>query len=859
MIRAGNTEAPKFAVFDAPPPDGNLPAPLTTLIGRAQDLERSTALLLETRLLTLTGPAGVGKTSLALDIAHATRERFPGGSWIVDLSAVRDASDVLGVVSRRLGLGERPMSAADALEDFLHEREALLVLDNLEQIAGAAQPVSALLNTGPGVRVIATSRQALRLRAERRYPLRTLALPESGGALEKLAQTPSIALFLARAREVNPDYRLAEDNAEDIVALCSRLDGLPLALELAASRTDILEPRAILAYLESSGGVPSAGPADGPERHRSLQAALDWSFDLLDEPHKALFRRLGAFSGGFDAASAKAVARTDESGLDALAALAELADRSLILPAPGAGARFRTLSTVRDYALERLAAAGELETVRDHHAAYFLELAERLEATLLTSDDPAAFERFDLEYGNMDEALRWLLSPSASSANGELGLRLTVARRPFWDRRGNFNEESRWLESALALAGTAHLGLRVRGLINLAHILTVHYEFHLAEAKLEEALGLCRALNANDLRGWALVRLCELQTLRNDLDPATDSAALALEAARGQNDPSLLIASLTASSKLALIKGDFAAAVAPLEEGLAVTTRAQRRHAMAYFTWLFGSRAYLSGDAKQAALYHERALEMFLETGDLKRAAFAAADLGEALLTLQDLERALPFLEQGKALLERAGLRVKLLDVLNSLSNLAIQQGRFQDATRTLLRVAGNTYSPREATDALHLLARLTVEQHHPELSAALLGASERLLETHHLALRAPEQADRDVALEPLRATLTPETLEQALERGRRTPLSELLEQIQRLPWEPRAVPTKAPSDDGGLSGRELEVLRLLAHGLTNKQIARDLGVSPNTVKFHLVGVYNKLGCSTRAEASRLAVERGLA
>jgi predicted ATPase/DNA-binding NarL/FixJ family response regulator len=850
----------------APPQDafgGYLPRSLVSLIGRDTDLERATALLLEpgTRLLTFIGPAGVGKTSLALETARAVRSSFRDGVWFVDLSVEHEAEAILNAVSRTLGVSERGADHGLALRQYLHERQILLVLDNLEQISGAASIVSGLL-AGGDVRLLTTSRQPLHLRAERRFPVKPLPVTETPLSSASSTPSPAVQLYLARALEANPDFRLDATNAADIALLCTRLDGLPLALELAASRADTLSPSAILAHLEAHGGVPWMGAADSPDRHRSLQAALDWSFDLLDDAHKTLLRRLGVFAGSFDVSSVAAVADTAALGLDPLLSLAELCDRNLVIPVQRAdGARFKLLVIVRDYALERLQSSGELELLRARHADFFIDLGEQLQRG--GAPEATDLVRVDLESDNMDEALRWALTQASSQDNDVRLFRLATLRAAYWSLRGQLTQARRWYEITLTRIPEHHLEMRARLMMGIVQAATIQGELQAARTLSETTLELVRRLPESPLLGRMLLRHANLLNAQGDVTLATAAAEEGLEVIRHAEQGNDLLGALATLASVKLDQGEPARSEALVSEALTLARERGNTIMVASLLGFLAATVYFQGDSKRAIPIFEEALERLEVIGDEVAIAQTCANFADTWLSLDDADRARPLYERSVMLFKRTNSLRSLPDVLIGLSQLELFQHNTVRAAAGLLEVlALSEAHPRQISNALCATAQLAVATRQPHLAVVLLGAAEGHLQAHDMGFLLRVQTLVDEVLEGVRQHLEPEALRQAWEEGRTTALNALLEVLNTTDWtsdEPIDTrPSDASSAPPDLSERELEVLRLVAQGLSNKRVAKALGLSDNTVKFHLNAVFNKLGCRTRAEATRLAMERGL-
>src|SRR5215216_756370 len=422
----------------------NLPAQPTPLVGRERELEEVLALLRRSyvRLLTFTGPGGTGKTRLGLQAAAELTDEFEDGVFFVALAAIADPTLVAPAIARTLGLtesGNQPQE--ELLEGYLRERQVLLVLDNFEQVLESASLLDALLSAAPGLKVLATSRTALRLYGEHEFPVPPLSLPDTGSLppIEGLTRFEAVRLFVDRARAIRPDFSLTEENASAVIEICSRLDGLPLAIELAAARIKLLPPQAMLSRLDNRLKLLTGGARNLPERQRTLRNAIAWSYEMLDEGEKTLFARLAVFSGGSTLEGIEAVC--DPQGdlpVEALEGVSSLLDKSLLRQEEGQGAepRLMMLETIREFASQRLEESGEAEQLRKSHADYCIALAEEAEAGLQGSEQESWLERLDPEHDNMRSALAWAMEQGMT----ELGLFLAGALRPFWYARGYLDE-----------------------------------------------------------------------------------------------------------------------------------------------------------------------------------------------------------------------------------------------------------------------------------------------------------------------------------------------------------------------------------------------------------------------------------
>ncbi len=516
----------------------SLPVPLTALVGREDDLARLHAALArpETRLVTLTGPGGVGKTRLALAVAASLPEAFPDGVFFIPLAAVRDADVMWKVIADSLDAsGDRPV--AEVVTRHVRDRRALLVLDNLEQLAGAADVAATLLGAAPRLVVLATSRRPLHLPGERELPVPPLSLPRGTGAAE-VAACDAVRLFVRQADLVSPGFAVTPTNAADIAAICQHLDGLPLAIELAASRIKLLPPRALLARLGEDLGLATTD-VGRPERQQTLRATIAWSYDLLTPDLAQAFRLMAVFTGGCELTALAAVAAPDDSaaaGRDPLQLAAGLLDVSLITVTEGVTGepRLAMLETVREYALARLDQAGDLDQAQRRHAEYFAAFAERATEQLNGPAQLVALDQLEAEHRNLLAALSWSLAAALADPSGgriSLGLRLVQALAPFWYQHGHTAEGRRWLQQAIVLTADDAGAPLARMAHWLGMLLFQQDELRAALALFERSLAIWRELGeeAEQVRelnslGGTHLHLGHLDSARALL---TDSATIA--------------------------------------------------------------------------------------------------------------------------------------------------------------------------------------------------------------------------------------------------------------------------------------------------------------------------------------------
>jgi predicted ATPase/DNA-binding CsgD family transcriptional regulator/transcriptional regulator with XRE-family HTH domain len=760
-------------------PSHNLPAELSSFVGRSVAVAEAVELLAHTRLLTLVGPGGVGKTRLALRIAAAGLAAYPDGAWLVDLAPLREPHLVATAVVSAVRLPEvAGRSALEVLRVGLAGRRLLLILDNCEHLVGAcAELATALLRACHELRILATSREPLGVAGEVRWSVLPLRLPD-GAAPEGEA----VQLFVERARAARPDFTLNETNAASVVEICSRLDGIPLALELAAARLGLLSVQQVAGRLEDHMGLLAHGNRTAPARQQTLRASLDWSHTLLDDAERALFRRLSVFADGCTLDAAEMVGADGASTFEALAGLVS---KSLVTAREGpAGMRYHLLETVRQYAAERLQGSGDEGSTRQRHLDWCVALAEEAAVELHGPRQVTVLDRLQAERDNLRAALRW-----AAAQAPETGLRLAGALVLFWNSRGSLPEGRAWLDELLERAAGARPALRARALRHAPLLWFWELDASRACTLANEGLDLSRALGDREGEAFALTYL-----------------------AYGR-----------------LAAGDRPTTVRPLlEEAVATARRAESR--VAAYTALFGLARALAADQQ-----HEQAVILDREAVALQRAqddhAFLAITLSryaQSLIRLGALPEARAALEESFGLHRMVGQNQSFVSLLDPLVELALAEENFARA----LQLDG-------AAEALH--AALGVPRAPARLRAAVGDGRGRARSA--LGTAAAEQAwsagTRLSLDEAVRLGL------QAAERTRVSPVSDTdLSSGQDLTAE-------------GLSPREVDVLRLVAAGRSNADIASELVLSVRTVERHLANIYAKLGAEGRS-ARALAVAHGL-
>jgi predicted ATPase/DNA-binding CsgD family transcriptional regulator len=774
-------------------PSHNLPAIRSSFIGRERELIEVQRELETTRLLTLTGVGGSGKTRLGLEVARDLVQDYLDGVWLVELASLSEGDLVPGAVAAALGLREQPdLPFTEALVDFLRTRRVLLVLDNCEHLIEAcARLVDTLLGSCENLRVLATSREALNVEGEVNWMVPSLTVPdaEDPSGLQDLTGYESVRLFVERARFRSRGFALTEANAPVVVDICRRLDGIPLAIELASARMGAIGVEHIAERLKDSLEFLTTGDRTAAPRQRTLKATLAWSYDLLSEPERGMFGRLSVFAGGWTLEAAEAVGTGEpvEAGrvLDLLSALL---DKSLVVAeASGEGEmRYRMLEPVRQYALERLVESGEAGETRRRHAAFFLDLAEKAHPELRAGPQVKRLQILERENSDLRGALSWALSADEMPTAARLGWALW----PFWWIRNRQIEGRRWMEEILRGREELPLPLRIRATV------------------ATEAM----AYGQGD--GEAVLRYAEELM---ELSREADGSALAESFAHG------------GSGLVATVRGDFERATRHLLDGLPLFREAgEDGLATQTYTWL-GTILLLQGDHEGAGRRFDEGLTLGRRIGDRLSICNALFNLAQLALAGGDHEAAFRWFAEGIVPSEELGDRGNIAYILEGLGIVAGARGEAGRAAR-------------------------------------LLGASEALISA--IGLRGHTYYRPDRALygrieARARAKLDRAAFEAAKEEGRAMSPERAIEYALEEPsMQEGEVPTTTPSSaaehPAGLTSREVEVLGLVAEGLTNAEVAQRLYLSPRTIQRHLNSIYHKLGVGSRTAATRFALEHSI-
>jgi predicted ATPase/DNA-binding CsgD family transcriptional regulator len=763
----------------------NLPSELSSFVGREKELAEVRRLLENNRLLTLTGSGGCGKTRLALAAASELVERFEDGVWMVELASLAEPSLVPQAVAFTLGVRERSGSSlTEALSDYLRTRKLLLILDNCEHLIYAcAELAEAWLHSCPGLRVLATSREVLGITGEIAWPVPSLSLPDLRrlSDIESLPRYESARLFVERATTVKPNFKLTEQNALAVAQVCYRLDGIPLAIELAAARTKVLSVEEISERLDDSFGLLAAGSRTAMPRQRTLHATMDWSHELLSKKERALFRRLSVFAGGFTLEAAESICAGEQLQRDeVLEVLSQLVDKSMVVALePDGAARYRLLETIRQYGRERLEEAGEAAHIREQHAGYYLAVAEEAEPELKGEGQVAWLERLETEHDNLRVAMAWLLERGESEVAARLGWALWL----FWGIRTHLAEGRRSMERALSARGSVAMSASAR-------------------AKALFVAGMMANYQGDHLSAEPLVQ--ESLRLFNELEDKVGTAY-----------------ALSNAGYVALGKGRYQQAIAVIE----------------------------------------KAADLFLEQGEKWGAAIELGFLAVAWRNQGDHERARRLAERALAISREIGERQATTSALYTLAILAQTEGEDERARNLLeegLRLSAELGNEADVAHCLEGLASMYGAEGKIVRAARLWGAEEAVLEKLEDAVYTylPDRALHRSQVAAARSQLDEAVWTAAWTEGRVMSLEQAVEYA--LEQEPAPDPATPEPYLAGLSTREVEVLRLVATGLTNAEVAERLFLSSRTVDWHMGSIYRKLGLHSRAEATRFASEHGL-
>jgi predicted ATPase len=682
----------------------NLPVPSTAFVGRDKELSAVKQLLLRSdiRLATVSGPGGIGKSRLAIEVAREMTDHFPSGVYFVPLAAVADHNLVALAIAQTLGAretgGQPPI---ESLKEFLRNfirAPLLLVIDNFEHVLAAAPLLAELLTLAPGLKFLVTSRAALHVYNEHEFPLPPLGLPDpkSSPSLEMLSQCSAISLFVQRAAAVKPNFELTEENAPAIAEICTRLDGLPLAIELAAARVKLLSPSALRSRLASRLQLLTGGARDLPARQQTLRHAIDWSYDLLNEPEQKLFRRLSVFLGGCTLEAVESVCNAKEDlGLDVLDGMSSMVDKSLVRQVEQSDGepRFLMLETIREYGLEKMAACGEEPLARRAHAAYCLVLAEEGAAEDISATHTQWLDRFELEHDNFRSALDWL----TETGNAEWGLRLGSALFRFWEMREHLSEGRERLGKLLKLnSAAAPTTARLRALFAAGVLACEQGDYISADSLTTESLDIARQLGDKRSIAVSLNALAVNLRDRGDLRASRALFEESLATWRELHDALAIARALSNLAGLVESQGDFHHASVLYGESLTVFRELGDRTGFAWALNHQGDVAREQGDSVTARSLYEQSLATFRDLNDRWGIAGCLADLGNLAREQNDFRTADALYRESLALFQELGHKRGIARLLECFTASAAAQSDLERA----LRLAGAAAALRQSLGA---------------------------------------------------------------------------------------------------------------------------------------------------------------
>jgi predicted ATPase/DNA-binding SARP family transcriptional activator/DNA-binding CsgD family transcriptional regulator len=859
--------------------------PLPAMVGRQRDMATTRALLArdDVRLVTLTGPGGVGKTQLALHAAIDAQSLFSDAVFIIPLAALRDARAVLPTIAQALGVDTGDRDLSKALGKRL-QRGALVVLDNFEQLLDATGDVTSLLNAAPHLKILVTSRAPLRLYGEHLVPVAPLALPDVRDAPQAafVAQFDSVRLFAARAQAARPDFALTDDNARTVADICRRLDGLPLAIELAASRLRMLSVGALLKRLASPLPVLTDGPGNMPLRQQTLRDTMAWSYDLLPLEEQALFRRLAVFRGctleAIESVIAEPPPLTMGTGAspartDVLKHVTTLVDSSLLTPmeALDEDTRYVLLETVRDFAREQLEAAGETNALRQRHAAYYTALAESAAPALRASEQLLWLSRLSHERDNFRTALEWLTTGEPDRA---LGLRLGSALERYWILTGQVEEGRLWLDRALEHAAgiEGQTSLHAAALRAAGHLAHLRNDFASAQRLHEQSLAIACTLQDRHAAGRATSLLAFAALHRGQLEEAARISSEALTLCRESGDIWWTAHALWVAGGALTRSGSPARAAILYQESLSRFRHCGDRWGIAWALHGVGQVALHQGQLALAGTCYEERLSLCRTLG-LRSAEAHALDVLATLARMQgNLDRAEILYEQSLGLRrEWCGWdRASEAYLLSGLAETAVGRGdpaagyaRVLDGLAVLRAAPEVEDQPSRAALAALLTAgaRLCALQHQYEHALRLAGTASWQREAAGAPLPGPDHAQLNRVLAPARSALGPqaERNAHAIHLTGAQALAVATEVVGGLAV--RSSETQANKDrpeESLLTRRERDVAGLVARGYTNKRIAQTLVITEGTVATHVVHILDKLGFVSRAQVAVWATQHGV-
>ena len=844
----------------------NLPVSLTPFIGRQAEVEEICHLFKNpvVRLVTLYGTAGLGKTRLSVAVGEKLQNQFRDGVFFVNLAPLSKPELGLAAIAQALGLqDQRQVPLLEKLQNYLQRRSLLLILDNFEQIVDLGPAVCELLAAAPQLKVIVTSRVVLRLYGEHVYSVPALQLLKLNKAtsFENLCQNEAVSLFCQGARMVNPHFQLTRANAETVARLCIQLEGLPLAIELAAARCDVFSPQALLDRLGAGKRFELlvGGFSNLPRRQQTLADALEWSYQLLSEPEKQIFRTLGVFVDSCSLAAAQAMSGDTLATLDTIGSLINKSLLKRVEAMPGEELRFTMLETIREFALEKLNETGELATARAAHSRFFIEMVVTGSEHLTQPEQFNWLRRLTADHPNILSALEYLIESADVEGAYRLGSRIWSA----WWRWGYLSQGRQWLNKILALPGGTNVDniIRARILEGVAYLAMHQNDYHVAETYFEESLKIWRENGVSKNLGTAISGLAGTYRTLGNYERALQLNYESLDLFRILDEDVHVADALCNIAWQLMERGNYEQVQSMLEESLALHTRANYLSGIARAKIYLGDFLWRKDNPQQAIQYMEEAIALLRQVNHRIRLPSVLYRLGLIYLCQGQLAQAEKLLEES---VETAEEMHKPLDLTYAYSNLGLLRMVQKDLVgaevlfRKALRLRSEIGQPEGVLWALEGLAVVALEQSRHTEAQKLMGEAKLLRQ----AVCAP------ILPHTLKFILPRLVNHNKLAHHQVGPANTR----SRLGGEDRAVETIPPAASLlisqplsfgleaaiALSKRENEVLKLIAQGHRTSQIAKILVISPGTVNNHLNSIYSKLGVNSRTAAVRYALDHSL-
>ncbi len=809
------------------PPRANIPTVLTSFVGREREIDELRGLLASSRLVTLTGAAGCGKTRLAVRVAGAVSRQYADGVYWIELARLADSRLVHQAIAKAVNVVEQPgRPLVDGMLDALHDKQLLLVVDNCEHVLTACSQLAETLLGQTAVSIVATSREPLGVAGEMRYPVSPMALPSTTHSANDIGNFDAIQLFIERARAILPTFELTPDNAGVVASICRQLDGIPLAIELACARVNVLTVEQIASRLDDRFALLATAPHVIHSHHRTLRAAIDWSHDLLSTSEQIVLRRLSVFAGGCSLTTAEAVCVSNGVEREqVLELLSSLVNKSLVMAETlqGSEARYHLLEMIRQYAQEKLIASDEWSATHDRYLQCFLQLTEETAPKLLAQYQQWWFDWLEIEHDNIRVALAWALEQQ----HIEAGLRIAIALYQFWDRRNYMREGFTWFERLNRhLDDRIPLGVRVNALTFGCFLAMFLDNAPAATVWSQTAVALCETAGEEGKPFLSLALAAAVGAARTvgDAQTAYAISERIIKLERESPDNLKLGMQLYIHGWLAIALGKYDTAHTYLDEAMRYARQDDDPYRIAITLYTMGDLARCEQRSAQARAYYEESLALFRKLGAGRDIPVIERCLAYIALRIGDTQQAHTLFVQSLERQREQDNRLGIVQGLQGFAALAAVVG----LPVASVRLHGFVMSYREG---ITIMKEPTDE-------------TDKLDYEYYAAL--------------VRAALNDEEFEAEQAKGRALSLQQAVEYALHLPVPALAPTTETDTPSHGLTEREREVVILIGRGLSNGEIADNLVLSKRTVEKHIANILSKLGFTSRAQIVRWAIENGL-